>query len=128
MKNIAVILVAVTTLTGCEWAREKIHTWTAPPPPSVVTQSGTIASQPKDPSVPFVVPPVITPREEPDVACANDPKLVLCRAYKNKEALLADPKVKAFGFAVLIDNNVVKPGMMPGINYRTLPNGNLSRG
>lgn len=129
MKNIALVLFVTVALTGCEWTRDKVHAWTAPATPDIVTQGGVITSQPKvDVPVPYVVPPVATPLPEPDVACGSDPKMVLCKAYKNKEALLSDPKIKAFGFAVLIDNSVVKPGMQPGINYRTLPNGNLSRG
>jgi hypothetical protein len=132
MNKIVIVGFLCLSLTGCEWTRDKVHQWTAPKDTVVTTtvQSGVVDSPPTTTQKPVPITPqsMFGGAKEPDVACVADPTMVLCKVYKNKSALLADPKVQAFGFTIFLDEVVVKTGLMPGIKYRTLPNGNVSRG
>ncbi len=61
-------------------------------------------------------------------ACSSDPALILCKTYPSVDAMLSDPNVKKFGFAISVDNVVVRPGLKPDIKYRKLKDGSIIRG
>lgn len=61
-------------------------------------------------------------------ACSNDPALLLCKTYPSVEALLADPNVKKFGFAISVNEQPVHKGEEPAVKYRLLKDGSVTRG
>lgn len=61
-------------------------------------------------------------------SCSNDPALLLCKTYPSVDALLADPNVKNFGFAISVNGVEVKKGQQPDVKYRQMKDGSVVRG
>lgn len=61
-------------------------------------------------------------------ACSNDPALLLCKTYPSVDALLADPNVQKFGFAISVNGVEVKKGQQPDVKYRQMKDGSVIRG
>ena len=115
--NLSIVLFALA-LSGCnvpnpvDYVKNKVN---APP-----TAEEKAAVKP-DESLPK--PDVPVPAN-----CSKDAALVLCFTYESIDALTADPNIKKFGFQVTVDTDEVHHGIQPGLKYRTLKDGSVTRG
>jgi len=57
----------------------------------------------------------------------SHPRSLLAATYPNAAALKADVAKEISGMAVTLDGDMIRSGMGPSINYRTLSDGSVSR-